>query len=181
MTLTNTHMQKHCIAIRKELGYPLTAPACHSLAFAAGGPVDIQISMDLARHAQSMGRDVIYAAWNSVQDAEPSEYVLALRGPLCVEIIRNCTFYCSDAVSPVIMVAQDRKEHFTLSSRLYFEQQQGLPGRRMNLGQRRAMGRIRHTATSVNVSLFGDNQFVPRGGSCAPSKMAASHNVVRFS
>ena len=142
MTITNLTLQNHMLAIRTEMGYPVYAPACHTTSWASGGPVDMQIGMDLARLAQATGRDLIYGAWHSIQHQRPREYVLALRQSDGVEIIRNCSFYAADEAAPLILMCEARDEHYVLNDRLFLERRAGMPGRRLKLGKRRAEQRI---------------------------------------
>ncbi|MCE7797359.1 hypothetical protein LWE61_12415 [Sphingobium sufflavum] len=180
MTLTKLMMQNHMLAIRQEMGYPLTAPACHTIAWSAGGPVDIQIGMDLGRLAETAGRDMVYGAWASVAQELPTDYVLALRGPMVVDIIRNCTFYAADDTTPIVVLSEYQDEHFVLNERLYLERRRGMPGRRLALGRRRAMERIRVVAAGLDDVMLEGNAIVQRGGRWTPPAPTPVETVIRF-
>ena len=182
MTVTNILLQNHMLAIRSEMGYPLFAPACHTLAWSAGGPVDMQVGMDLARLAQTTSRDLIYGAWQSAEHERPSEYVLALRQPHLVEIVRNCSFYAADEAAPLILMCETRDEHYILNARLFLERRPGMPGRRLELGKRRAEQRIIHSPNASVDHMLEGGGVMPRGGEWMPYQATRSEKLaVQFS
>lgn len=182
MTVTHDTLQNHMLAIRSEMGYPLFAPACHTLAWSAGGPIDMQVGMDLARLAQTTGRDLIYGAWESAERERPSEYVLALRQPHLVEIVRNCSFYAADEAAPLILMCETRDEHYVLNDRLFLERRRGLPGRRLELGKRRAEQRIINSLNASVDHVLEGGGVMPRGGEWMPYPATRSETLaVQFS
>ena len=178
MTITNVTLQNHMLSIRAEMGYPLTAPACHTLSWSSGGPVDIQVGMDLARLAQIRSRDVIYGAWHALEHERPSEYVLALRQPHTVDIIRKCSFYAANETAPLNLMCEARDEHYVLNDRLFLERRSGMPGRRLELGKRRAEERIILSPHARLDEMLDGGGIMPRGGEYMPTYAEPSETVV---
>ncbi len=48
----NLKLQNHALAIRQELGFPLTPMANESVKFTAGGEIDVMRRIELARLAE---------------------------------------------------------------------------------------------------------------------------------
>lgn len=168
MTLTKSMMQNHSLAIRAEMGYPLYAPANHTLAFAAGRKFDFQVGMDLARHAEMGGKDFVYAGWASIHDDAPTDYTLVVRQPDVIDILPGAQFWAAGDQSPVVILLQQRDMYFELDARLNLQQRSGRPGRRLALGIKRAMERIRHRADLLEGTELDENAWVRNGGDWTP-------------
>lgn len=168
MTLTKSMMQNHSLAIRAEMGYPLYSPANHTLAFAAGRKFDFQVGMDLARHAETGGKDFVYAGWASIHDDAPTDYALIVRQPDVIDILPGVEFWAADDQSPIVILLQQRGIYFELDGRLNLQQRAGRPGRKLALGIKRAMDRIRRRAELLDGTELTGNAWIPNGGDWTP-------------
>lgn len=171
--------QSYCLAVREQLGYPLFAPVNHTLAFASGGPAIGHKLLDLARHATTMGRDMVYIAWPEFSRAEPAEIVLAMRELTHVDVITGCQLWATDATAPLVIVAPRRDEHFVLSGRGYLERRRGMPAKHLGRGRRIARQRVTRAAALQGTELLPDNQLVPPGGEWVPPAPASDSPMVR--
>lgn len=179
-TATVIKTQNYCLALRRELGYPLHAPVNHTLAFASGGPADAAKSLILARHATVMGRDMVYAAWDSFAPAEPTSIALAIREMTHVDIVTGCQLWTADATAPLVILAPGRNEHFVLGPRGYLQRRSGKPAQHLARGKRIARQRIRRAAALMSNDLLPDNQFVPAGRDFLPPFGLRQEQVVRL-
>lgn len=64
--------QNTMLALRQEMGWPVTKPANDCIAFTSGRPTDIEVGIEIGRLTSMLGKDVIYSGWSSVTAREPA-------------------------------------------------------------------------------------------------------------
>jgi hypothetical protein len=143
----NLKLQNHALAIRQELGFPLTPMANESVKFTAGGEIDIMRRIELARLAEEMSRDFIYCAWTSVTAEAPASVAVVFREEHLVDVIGDCVLWASDNDAPLVLL----------------NERAGLPGKNLSKGKRLALRRVRNAAAARGDNLLPGNAFVPNG------------------
>jgi hypothetical protein len=159
----NLKLQNHALAIRQELGFPLTPMANESVKFTAGGEIDIMRRIELARLAEEMSRDFIYCAWTSVTAEAPASVAVVFREEHLVDVIGDCVLWASDNDAPLVLLNERGGEHFVRGARNVLERRAGLPGKNLSKGKRLALRRVRNAAAARGDNLLPGNAFVPNG------------------
>lgn len=135
------------MSLRVLMGYPRYAPACHTVAWAAGPSCDIFQAMQVTQIAHDMGRDVAFLAFAGILPGAPISVSLAVRQDAGVEWIANCTLYAASETAKIELLGGGRRWHigprFVLTS-------QKLPQKdRHAKGEAVAMRRWRQMAASM--------------------------------
>ena len=166
-------------AVRQALGWPLFKPACDSLAFASGRVHDAAVGLDLARHAQTMRKDLVYAGWHDADADEPAGFTIVLRELLSVDVFSRCLLYAADETSPAILVSTTADEHVAVGKRGLLERRPGKP-RDLARGRKIAMRRVRRAAAAMGDRICPENVIVPNGGDYVAPPSPSQGLVARF-
>lgn len=166
-------------AVRREMGWPAEKPACDSIAWAAGRLFDIELGLDLARHTQTLRKDIVYGGWPKADARAPFNYTVALRELMTVDLVTRLIPYAADETTPVVLVSTRSNEHFTIGSRGLLERH---PGKPCGLARGRALAtkRIRRTAASMGDEICPDNLWIRNGEDVVEPAPTAQGIVARF-
>lgn len=172
--------QKYCLAVRQQLGYPLTKPANDCTAFASGGIADVAKGMEIAALAETMRKDFVYAGWTDFSNKEPAQISVAMREMLHVDWIDRCFLWAADDVAPLVIVPVRGDEHIIVGGRGLLERREGRPAKALGKGKKLAAARVRLAAATMRDELLESNVFVPRGGTWREPVAGTCDTIVRF-
>ena len=142
------------MSLRTLMGYPLYAPACHTVAWAAGPSCDIFQALQVTQIAADMGRDIVLLAMPGIVPGRPTSVCLAVRQNDGVEWIPDCKLYAASETAPIELVGGGRR--WQIGPRLFLTSQKLPPKRRRAKGEEIAMRRWREmTATMKPLNLVG--------------------------
>ncbi len=174
----NLKFQNYALAIRKELGFPLTPMANESVKFTAGGEVDVMRRIELARLAEEMSRDFIYCAWRSVTAKTPASVAVVFREEHLVDVVGNCTLWAPDEDAPLVLLNERGGEHFVRGARNALERRAGLPAKNLSKGKRLALRRVRSAAAARGDDLLPGNAHVPNGARWADHRPQTQNETI---
>ena len=165
-------------ALRRAMGWPTFKPINDCIAWASGRLMDIDLGLELARLATAGRKDMVFSCWANTTVAEPSDYIVALRELLSINVVDRCFAYAADETAPVMLVSTRRDEHFAIGSRGLIERREGKPAA-LGRGRKLAVRRIRAAAATMGDTLCADNLWVPTGGEWI-DPVTPSETVVHF-
>ena len=170
--------QNFMLAVRREMGWPAFKPANDAIAFCSGRPVDFEVSSEIARIAQMLGKDAIYTAWTSATATAPFGFTIVYREMLTVDVIDRVVPYAANDDAPIVFVSTRADEMFAVDRRGSLAR---IPGKPMNIGKGRqlAMKRIRATAATMGDELLKSNRFVATGAEWVEPESPVE-TIVRF-
>ena len=170
--------QNFMLAVRLELGWPAFKPANDAIAFCSGRRMDFEVGSELARIAQTMRKDAIYAGWPDIKAATPASFSIVYREMLAVDIIDRVIPFAANDDTAVIFVSTRADEHFAIDRRGSLVR---IPGKPKAIGKGRAlaMKRIRATAAIMGDEMLDGNRFVPFGSEWIEPETPLE-TVVRF-
>lgn len=171
--------QNLMLALRQEMGWPLTRPANDCLAFTSGRPTDVEVGMEIGRLTSMLGKDVIYSGWSSVHAKEPTSFTIAYREILTVDIVDRVVPYAANDDTPVVLVSTKGDEFFAIDSRGSLVRVAGKP-RGLGEGRIRAMRRIKAAAANMRSDLLPGNRQMPWGAETIEPDTTPVETVVRF-
>lgn len=172
------HHQNTMLALRVEMGWPSFKPANDCLAFSSGGVMDVDVGMELARIAQMLNKDVIYAGWTSHQSKKPTGFSLAYREMLTVDIIDRLLPYAANDSAPISLVSISGNEFFAIDPRGTLNRLAGKP-KNIGKGSDLAMRRIKARAAAMGKALLANNRYLPTGQDWMEPE-APTDTVIRF-
>ena len=135
------------MSLRKLMGYPAYAPACHTVAWAAGPSCDIARALQVVRIAQDMERDVVLLAFAGIVPGAPIGVCLAVRQDAGVEWIANCTLYAATETAKIELLGGGRRWH--IGPRFVLTSRKLPPNLRRAKGEEIAMRRWRQMAATM--------------------------------
>lgn len=174
----NLKLQNHALAIRQELGFPLTPMANESVKFTAGGEIDIMRRIELARLAEEMSRDFIYCAWKSVSAESPASVAVVFREEHLVDVVGNCSLWAPDEKGALVLLNERGGEHFVRGARNALERRAGLPAKNLSNGKRLALRRVRDAAAARGNDLLPGNALVPNGARWADHRPQMQNETI---
>lgn len=149
------------MSLRQLMGYPLYAPACHTVAWAAGPSSDIFQVMQVTQIARDMGRDVAFLALAGVVPGAPASVSLAVRQDAGVEWVANCTLFAASETAKVELLGGGRRWH--IGPRFVLTSQKLPPKGRRARGEEIAMRRWRQMAATMEPLNLVGSVFVGPG------------------
>jgi len=171
--------QNTMLALRQEMGWPLTRPANDCLAFTSGRPTDIEVGMEIGRLSGMLGKDVIYSGWSSITAREPAGFTITYREMLTVEIVDRVIPFAANDDAPIVLVSTQGDEFFAIDTRGSLVRVAGKP-RRLGEGRKRAMRRIKATAATMRGELLPGNRRMLWGAGTIEPDTASVETIVRF-
>lgn len=172
------HHQNTMRALRVKMGWPSFKPANDCLAFSSGKEMDVETGMEIARIAQMLNKDVIYAGWSSTKATKPTGFSLAYRETLSVDIVDRLVPYAVNDTDPLTLVSTRADEFFAVDRRGNLVRVAGKP-KDIGKGRERAMKRIKTRAAAMDDTMLTNNRFVPTGQDWIEPE-APTEIVVRF-
>lgn len=181
MQQTNTMALRHqnlMLAVRREMGWPAFKPANDCLAFCSGRVVDFETGSEMARFAQMLGKDLVYAGWKSSVAPAPAGFTIVYRELLAVDIVDRVVPYAANDDAAVVFVDVRNDETFAIDRRGSLIR---LPGKPTNIAKGRALAlkRIKATAATLGDTLLDGNRAV-RWGAETIEPQAPAETIVRF-
>lgn len=171
--------QNVMLALRHQMGWPLTKPANDCIAWTSGRPVDAEVGMELARVAGLLGKDVVYSSWNDKHATEPSAFTIGYRTMLACDVVTGVIPYAVDDDAPIILVNAKAGEIFAIDSRGSLVRAGGTP-KALEAGYKRAMRRIKAVAALMRKDLLPDNRWMKWGSASIEPDTAPRTAAVRF-
>lgn len=172
------HHQNFMLSLRAEMGWPEFKPTNDSIAWTSGRAMDVQLGLELGRIAQMIGKDLVYSGWTSARAAEPTSLTIAWRDLLTVDIFDRLVPFAANDDAPIVLVSTRADETFAIDRRGSLVRIPGKP-KSIGAGRKRAMKRIRATASTISDVILSDNRWVPTGAtSIGPDE--AVETIVRF-
>lgn len=104
-----SNSQAWSVALRRLMGYPLYAPACHTVAWTTSGPRDLIGIMELTQLATDMNRDLIHLTFDGDGSGVPIQIGLAIRQDLDVAWMAGCRLYTASETARVEIIAGDQR------------------------------------------------------------------------
>lgn len=165
MKLKNLILQQNLVlGLRQQIGYPLYAPARHTMAFSSGRPVDLVRRMEMSVTAEDMQRDIVYVAFKSLNSEHCVSISLAIRERNYVDWVSNVVAWAKDETSDIVLIDRTGNEHFFLNERCQLERSEGVPDVHLTAGRMLASERIRAAAAALPQRLQDHNQLLPETG-----------------
>lgn len=157
-----SNSQAWSVALRRLMGYPLYAPACHTVGWSASAPRDSVGITQLTQIAADMNRDLVHLIFGGDGLGAPIEIGIAVRHDREVAWIGNCRLYTASETARLEIIAGD--ERWYVGPRQMLVATKLPPRKRIARGEAMAMARWRRAAEEAEkVELVG-TVCVPRGG-----------------
>jgi hypothetical protein len=172
------HHQNFMLAVREMMGWPNFKPANDCIGWSSGREMNIEIGTDLARVAQTAGKDLIYTGWASSRAKDPTSFAIAFREMLTVDIVDHIVPFTIDDQSRIILVSTRKDECFAIDHRGSLVRIVGKP-KGIGKGRALAMKRIKAAASAMADAPLPGNAFVQPGGDWIEPK-APIDTLVRF-
>lgn len=144
---TPLHRQTWMWALRLSMGWPPLTPACDSIAWVSGRPIDVETGLDCARLAAKQRQDIVYGSWGTA-GAEPLSYAVIVREILTIDVVDRCLPWAADEFAPLILVSTKSDESIAIDARGLLHRHAGKP-EKLAAGRRLAAKRIRTLAASL--------------------------------
>lgn len=171
--------QNTMLALRQQMGWPLTKPANDCIAFTSGRVTDIEVGMEIGRLSGLLGKDVIYSGWSSVSAKDPTVFTIAYREMLTVDIVDKVVPFAANDDAPIVLVSTRGEEIFAIDARGSLVRVAGKP-KGLGEGRKRAMRRIKATAASMRSDLLPGNRRMGWGAGSIEPDTTPVETVVRF-
>lgn len=156
--------QAWSIALRILLGYPMTEPARHTVAFSSSGPRDSEKDLHLANVAIESQRDYVHLTFADLDATEPCEIGLVLLGVDGVHWLPKARLFAAKEKGPLELLHGDKRWRIDERNQLVSCKP---PARHLlSRGEQIAWRRLRKTAAAlreVDLDLEG-GKFVSLGG-----------------
>lgn len=154
--------QAWSVALRRLMGYPLYAPACHTIGWSASAPRDLVGIMEMAQIAADMNRDLVHLSFAGEGLGAPIDISLAIRRDKEVEWLSGCRLYAASETARLEILAGE--ERWRVGARQVLVSAKRPPRKRIAKGEALAMDRWhRAFEQAANIELVG-TVCVPRGG-----------------
>ncbi|WP_394440066.1 hypothetical protein ACGGKE_03495 [Sphingobium naphthae] len=155
--------QSWAFALRTLLGYPVFAPARHTVAFSTSGPRDLEKDRHLADIAIEMQRDFVHLTFVDIDAPEPSEIGLAVLGHHGVHWLPKARLFAASERAPLEMLHGDKRWRIDERNQLVSYK---LPARHLlTRGEQVAWQRLRKMAAALDGLELTGGKFVMLGGS----------------
>ena len=171
--------QNTMLALRQQMGWPMTKPANDCIAFTSGRPTDLEVGMELGRIATMMGKDLVYSGWANVRAKKPVGFTIAYRQLLTVDVVDRLVPFAASATAPIVLLNTRADEFFAIDSRGSLVR---VPGKPTALGKGRtlAMRRIKAAAATMRSDLLPDNRRVLWGAESIAPDTVPVETIVCF-
>ena len=157
--------QAWSIALRILLGYPMTTPARHTVAFSSSGPRDSEKDLHLANIAIESQRDYVHLSFADLDATEPDEIALVLLGTDGVHWLPKARVFAAGDQGRLELLHGDKRWRIDERNQLVSHK---LPARHLLArGEQTAWQRLRAMAATlkkVDLDLKG-GKFVSLGAS----------------
>lgn len=157
------HHQNFMLAVRQQMGWPAFKPANDAIGWTSGREVDFEVGSEVARIAQMLSKDLVYAGWASTRAKDPTSFCVAYREMLTIDIVDRLVPWAASDEAPLVLVSTRADEYFAIDRRGSLVRVEGRP-RNIGKGRKLAMKRIKVAAATMGDEMLANNRVVPTGG-----------------
>lgn len=172
------HHQNFMLAVREQMGWPSFKPANDCIGWCSGQQMGIEVGTEIARIAQTAGKDLVYTGWASSRAKDPTSFAIAFREMRSVDIVDRVVPFAANDHAPIILVSTRANEFFAVDRRGSLVRVEGKPSR-IGKGRVLAMKRIKAAAAAMGDEMLANNRFVPPGADWIEPE-AQMETIVQF-